>query len=301
MDIVPLGPGFAAELRGVTLADMANDDAAYRAVRAALEAHSVLVFRNQEVTDESQIAFSRRFGPLEITQAATQGAGTHLVILSTIGPDGKVVPGDSRVALRNKANQLWHADSTFKSVPALASVLSARIIPSHGGETEYVSTSSPSIASTRRCRSVCKLVRLARLFVFARQGRTQHCCCGRACGAAAAMLADGVDQSGQRPARSLYRFACLRHRRFGTERGAKADRRAYRCGDRARLELYAHVAAGRCGHVGQPRDAASRPAMAAERGAADRAHHHFGKRCRRPAKRAAVSAAGGGVVQRVEL
>ncbi len=140
MDIVPLGPGFAAELRGVTLADVANDDAAYQAVRAAFEQHSVLIFRDQNVTDESQIAFSRRFGPLEITPAATQGAGTHLVILSTIGPDGKVVPADHRIALRNKANQLWHADSTFKSVPALASVLSARIIPSHGGETEYVST-----------------------------------------------------------------------------------------------------------------------------------------------------------------
>jgi alpha-ketoglutarate-dependent 2,4-dichlorophenoxyacetate dioxygenase len=140
MDVVPLGPGFAAELRGGTLADVANDDAAYRAVRAAFEAHSVLIFRDQDVTDESQIAFSRCFGPLEITPAATQGAGTHLVILSTIGPDGKVVAADSRTALRNKANQLWHADSTFKSVPALASVLSARIIPSHGGETEYVST-----------------------------------------------------------------------------------------------------------------------------------------------------------------
>ena len=140
MDIVPLGPGFAAELRGVTLADVANDDAAYQAVRAAFEQHSVLIFRDQNVTDKSQIAFSRRFGPLEITPAATQGAGTHLVILSTIGPDGKVVPADHRIALRNKANQLWHANSTFKSVPALASVLSARIIPSHGGETEYVST-----------------------------------------------------------------------------------------------------------------------------------------------------------------
>ena len=140
MDVVPLGPGFAAELRGVTLADVANDDAAYRAVRAAFEERSVLVFRDQDVTDESQIAFSHRFGPLEITPAATQGAGTHLIVLSTVGADGKVVPADSRVALRNKANQLWHADSTFKSVPALASVLSARIIPSHGGETEYVST-----------------------------------------------------------------------------------------------------------------------------------------------------------------
>jgi len=140
MDIVPLGPGFAAELRGVTLADIAADDASYKAARAAFEQHSVLVLRGQEVTDEGQIAFSRRFGPLEVTPAASEGAGTHLVILSTIDKDGKVVPADHRLALRNKANQLWHADSTFKSVPALASVLSVRIMPAQGGETEYVST-----------------------------------------------------------------------------------------------------------------------------------------------------------------
>jgi alpha-ketoglutarate-dependent 2,4-dichlorophenoxyacetate dioxygenase len=140
MDIVPLGPGFAAELRGVTLADVAADDALYRAVRAAFEQHSVLVFRGQAVTDDAQIAFSRCFGPLEITPPPTPGAGTHLVILTTIDNDGKVVPADHRIALRNKANQLWHTDSTFKSTPALASVLSARIIPEHGGETEYVST-----------------------------------------------------------------------------------------------------------------------------------------------------------------
>jgi len=51
-----------------------------------------------------------------------------------------VAPPDSRLALRNKANQLWHTDSSFKSTPALTSVLSARIIPDRGGETEYVST-----------------------------------------------------------------------------------------------------------------------------------------------------------------
>jgi alpha-ketoglutarate-dependent 2,4-dichlorophenoxyacetate dioxygenase len=140
MDIVPLGPSFAAELRGVTLAEIAASDDAYFKARAAFEQHSVLVFRGQDVTDESQIGFSGRFGPLEVTPAASQGAGTHLVILSTIDKDGKVVPADHRLALRNKANQLWHADSTFKSVPALASVLSARIIPAHGGETEFVST-----------------------------------------------------------------------------------------------------------------------------------------------------------------
>jgi alpha-ketoglutarate-dependent 2,4-dichlorophenoxyacetate dioxygenase len=140
MDIVPLGPGFAAELHGVTLGDIAADDAAYAAARAAFEQHSVLVFRGQQVADEGQLAFSRRFGPPEVTKVGSLGTGSHFVILSTIGPDGKVVPPDHRYALRNKANQLWHTDSSFKRVPALTSVLSARIIPARGGETEFVST-----------------------------------------------------------------------------------------------------------------------------------------------------------------
>jgi len=140
MNIVPLGPSFAAELRDVAIAEVASDDTAYAKVRAAFEEHSVLVFRGQEVTDESQLAFSRRFGPPEVTKVGSQGTGTHFVILTTIGDDGKVVPADHRLALRNKANQLWHTDSSFKRVPALTSVLSARIIPARGGETEYVST-----------------------------------------------------------------------------------------------------------------------------------------------------------------
>jgi len=140
MEIVPMGPGFAAELRGVTLSDIASDDAAYATARAAFEEYSVLVFRDQDVTDEIQLAFSRRFGPPEVTKVGSQGTGSHFVILSTIGPDGKVVPADHRLSLRSKANQLWHTDSSFKRVPALTSILSARIIPVHGGETEYVST-----------------------------------------------------------------------------------------------------------------------------------------------------------------
>ena len=73
MDIIPLGPGFAAELRGVTLADVAADAAAYRETRAAFEEHSVLVLRGQDVGDEAQLAFSRRFGPLEVTKGLAGG------------------------------------------------------------------------------------------------------------------------------------------------------------------------------------------------------------------------------------
>src|SRR5712671_2539951 len=170
MDIVPLGPGFAAELRGVTLADVASDDAAYAATRAAFEEHSVLVFRGQEVTDEIQLAFSRRFGPPEVTKVGSAGTGTHFVILSTIGPDGKVVPPDHRIALRNKANQLWHTDSSFKRAAARpnssrhgwpssgsmrACARSSRI-PLPGTTTRIRAARSPRIwrapRSARRCR-----------------------------------------------------------------------------------------------------------------------------------------------------
>ena len=139
MDVIPLSPGFGAELRGVTLADIAASDSAYAAVRAAFEEHSVLVFRGQEVNDDIQLAFSRRFGPPEVTKVGSMGTGSHFVILSTFGPDGKVVPSDHRQQLRARANQLWHTDSSFKRTPALTSILSARIIPEHGGETEFAS------------------------------------------------------------------------------------------------------------------------------------------------------------------
>ena len=137
MEAIQIGPGFAAEMRGVTLADVTNDDAAYAEVRAAFEKHSVLVFRDQDVSDESQLAFSRRFGPPEVTKVGSLGTGTHFVILTTIGKDGKVVPPDHRYAVRNKANQLWHTDSSFKYVPARCSLLSAREIPPEGGDTEF--------------------------------------------------------------------------------------------------------------------------------------------------------------------
>jgi alpha-ketoglutarate-dependent 2,4-dichlorophenoxyacetate dioxygenase len=111
----------------------------YDAVRAAFEEHSVILLRGQKVTDENQLAFSRCFGPLETVKVASLGEGTPFSILKNIDPNGNVVPENDRLALRQKANQLWHTDSTFKKIPALASVLSARIIPPSGGETEFAS------------------------------------------------------------------------------------------------------------------------------------------------------------------
>ena len=139
MEVRTLGPGFAAEVRGVGLADVAQSDSAYRAVRAAFEEHSVLLFRDQPVTDELQIAYSKRFGPLEIAKVATLAEGTPFNVLTNMDGKGGLVPPDHKEALRARANQLWHTDSCFKAPPALASVLSARTIPTAGGETEFAS------------------------------------------------------------------------------------------------------------------------------------------------------------------
>jgi len=140
MELVPLHEDFGAEVKGVGLIDVASSDAAYRAVRAALDERGILLFRGQAVSDDAQAAFSRAFGPLERVKLGSVGMGTFYSRLHNMAPDGSLVPPTHRQALTARANQLWHTDSSFKQTPALASVLSARTIPEHGGETEFTST-----------------------------------------------------------------------------------------------------------------------------------------------------------------
>jgi alpha-ketoglutarate-dependent 2,4-dichlorophenoxyacetate dioxygenase len=139
MELVPLGPGFGVEVRGVSLLDVASDAEAYKAVRAAFEEHSLLVFRDQDIADDVQAAYSRAFGPLELTKVSSLGQNTFYSRL-TNNMKGKIVPPDDRQILVAKANALWHTDSSFKKTPALASVLTARVLPGDGGETEFTST-----------------------------------------------------------------------------------------------------------------------------------------------------------------
>lgn len=140
MELVPLGPGFGVEVRGIGILDVATDADAYRAVREAFETHSLLLFRDQPIADDVQVAYSRAFGPLELTKVASVGANSFYSRLTNIGAKGEIVPPDHRQVLVAKANALWHTDSSFKKTPALASVLTARVLPADGGETEYTST-----------------------------------------------------------------------------------------------------------------------------------------------------------------
>ena len=99
MELVPLGPGFGVEGKGVSLLDVASDAEAYKAVRAAFETHSLLVFRDQPIADDIQVAYSRAFGPLELTKVASLGAGGFYSRLTNVGENGEIVPPTDRQVL----------------------------------------------------------------------------------------------------------------------------------------------------------------------------------------------------------
>jgi alpha-ketoglutarate-dependent 2,4-dichlorophenoxyacetate dioxygenase len=152
--ITPLTPCFAAEVGGIDITRPIDDDT-WRQVRAAFEEHSVLVFHDQPIDDEAQIAFSRRFGDLEITRSINPAAGTPFARQSNLDIEtGEAIPADDRRMIYQIANMLWHSDSSFKAVASLCSLLSARIVPPEGGATEFASTRGafPSLPEALRRR-----------------------------------------------------------------------------------------------------------------------------------------------------
>ena len=152
--VTPLTEVFAAEIAGVDIARPV-DDATWAEIRATFEEHSVLVFRRARLDDETQVAFSRRFGALEITRSMNPAAGTPFARQSNLDiKTGGVIPPDDRRMVYQLANMLWHSDSSFKAVPSLCSLLSARIVPPEGGATEFASTRAayPSLPDTLKRR-----------------------------------------------------------------------------------------------------------------------------------------------------
>jgi alpha-ketoglutarate-dependent 2,4-dichlorophenoxyacetate dioxygenase len=140
-ETIPLHPRFGVEVRGVDVRRV--DEATFAEIARAFEDYSVLLFRGQRIGDEEQIAFSQRFGPLETSIRTVVSHVRFLPQISNLAnvdAEDRLIPrGDTR-NLFNAGNQMWHSDSSFKRVPALASLLSAREVPPEGGETEFAST-----------------------------------------------------------------------------------------------------------------------------------------------------------------
>lgn len=104
-----------------------------------LSEFSVVVIRDQNITNDQHIKFSEFFGNLEQTKVGTDGSGSKLIILRNFDEDGNIMPPTDRQRLNNLANKEWHSDSSFKKIPSKLSILSAKMIPSNGGDTEFLS------------------------------------------------------------------------------------------------------------------------------------------------------------------
>ena len=104
-----------------------------------LSEFSVVVIRDQNITNDQHIKFSECFGNLEQTKVGTDGSGSKLIILRNFDEDGNIVSPTDRQRLNNLANKEWHSDSSFKKIPSKLSILSAKMIPSKGGDTEFLS------------------------------------------------------------------------------------------------------------------------------------------------------------------
>jgi alpha-ketoglutarate-dependent 2,4-dichlorophenoxyacetate dioxygenase len=139
--VVPVTPTFAAEVGDIDLSKKI-EPADLAAINAAFIKYAVLIFPDQHLSQDQHLDFARQFGPLETTIAlhrkdASLRLRKEFADVSNLDPANEVWGEDSRVRMFQLGNRLWHTDSSFKHVPAHASLLYARSIPSVGGHTEF--------------------------------------------------------------------------------------------------------------------------------------------------------------------
>jgi alpha-ketoglutarate-dependent 2,4-dichlorophenoxyacetate dioxygenase len=158
VSIRPLHPVFVGEVAGIDCRRSLNADQV-AAIEAGMGRYAVLVFREQFVTDDEQLAFTRHFGELEayrtpghVRRRDEQRLGPGMADFSNLDKSGNIMPADDRVWFFKLADRLWHSDSSFRPVPAKYSLLSARVLPSWGGNTEFADMRAAYDALDRRTK-----------------------------------------------------------------------------------------------------------------------------------------------------
>ena len=148
-------PVFAGEVSGVDLRQpLSKADVA--AIEAGMDRYAVLVFRDQNITDDQQMAFTKNFGEIEnakggnITKDNEYRLKQGMVDVSNLDKDGKPLPRDDRRRMFNLGNRLWHSDSSFRAKPAKYSILSART-RRQPGRQHRVRRHARRLRHARRC------------------------------------------------------------------------------------------------------------------------------------------------------
>jgi taurine dioxygenase len=141
IEIVPTGAAVGAEIRGVDLA-RSPDDATFTAIERAFNEHGVIFFRNQDITPQQQVDFTRRFGEIEFNIFGERWSipgNPEIVVVSNITEDGNPI-GIKR------AGENWHSDMCYTARPPRGTMLYALEIPDlfglTVGDTEFASAAA---------------------------------------------------------------------------------------------------------------------------------------------------------------
>jgi alpha-ketoglutarate-dependent 2,4-dichlorophenoxyacetate dioxygenase len=149
LDVTPLHPLFAAKITGADLS-RPIDEGVQRAIERAMDTYAVCVLPGQRLDDAQQIAFSRFYGPLEVSPGIGRKPGAisadarirhkEIFDISNLDQDGDILEADNPRASFMRGNELWHTDSSFKTAGATWSMLHAKAVPPSGGNTEFADT-----------------------------------------------------------------------------------------------------------------------------------------------------------------
>jgi len=137
-----LHPHFAAEVAAIDLRGVA-DRGTLDGIRAGMDEHAVLVFRDQPFADDEQLAFAKRFdGALHMKTGAavvqkSRFGNEALTDISNVDESGELLGAGDRRRMYSLGNRLWHTDASFQDPPGRYSMLSAKVVPSVSADTEF--------------------------------------------------------------------------------------------------------------------------------------------------------------------
>ncbi|HET8578493.1 MAG TPA: TauD/TfdA family dioxygenase [Methylomirabilota bacterium] len=133
---------FVAEVGPVDLRRV-DDPATLDELRAGMDEYAVLVFRDQPFTDDEQITFAQRLDGQLHTKTGSSAlyksrfGNEALSDISNVDEEGEILDSGDRRRMYGLGNRLWHTDASFQDPPGRYSMLSAKIVPPVGAETEF--------------------------------------------------------------------------------------------------------------------------------------------------------------------
>jgi taurine dioxygenase/alpha-ketoglutarate-dependent 2,4-dichlorophenoxyacetate dioxygenase len=171
-DAKPLGPALGAEVAGLDLSKPLDADTISQ-VHATLQHYQVLCFRDQDLSEATQIEMSKQFGPLEVfpEEDKTKAAPT-IYSVANVAATGEHLPETDHRVVFQKVNARWHTDSSYRYIPSYASLLyGIEVLPddAEGGRTGFSNMLLAYAALSDEMKALIEPLHMVHYYEFGRR------------------------------------------------------------------------------------------------------------------------------------